>query len=705
MLLSAHLLKADEGMWIPMLLGELNEAEMQAMGMHLSADDIYSINHSSLKDAVLIFGGGCTAEIVSDQGLILTNYHCGYSNIQRHSSLEHDYLKDGFWAMSQKEELANPGLTVTRLVRMEDVTQDVLKNVTSQMTEMQRQKAIRKSSQELIDKAIEGTSYEASVKPFFYGNQYFLFVNEIFKDIRLVGAPPSNIGKFGGDTDNWVWPRHTGDFSVFRIYVNQDNQPAEFHNNNRPYHPLKHFNVSLKGAHENDFTFVFGYPGTTQEYLPASAIDLTVNVVNPIRIDLRTQRLKIMEKYMNQDPKVRIQYSSKQARVANGWKKWIGENLGIKKSNAIQHKKDAERLFQEWADNNQYKSLLPQLNELYLKLIEPNQKFYYFYESLYQIEMLRLMGKFEHLVEICEDKNSSIDDIEKEKNKILKTISSFYKDYCQALDEEMFIAMMTEYNENQNPNSIPGFVRHSIQAFVKNPTKFTKKVYAKSIFTNELKVSDFLSSFSRKQYKKIKNDFFFKMRETLLEDYRKNILPVQQSLNFKSDSLMRFYMQAQMDMKKNRIFYPDANFTLRVSYGKVQGAEPKDGIVYKAFTTLEGIIEKENPDIFDYVVEPKLKNLFQNKDYGQYADEDGSLHVGFIATNHTTGGNSGSPVLDADGNLIGINFDRQWEGTMSDLNFDSRLCRNITLDIRYCLFVIDKYAGAKWLVDEMNLIQ
>ncbi len=705
--LFTNLLRADEGLWIPMLLGELNEAEMQAMGMHLSADDIYDINHASLKDAVLIFGGGCTAEIVSDEGLVLTNYHCGYYNIQQHSSLEHDYLKDGFWAMTPEEELPNPGLTVTRLVRMEDVTAGILEGVSEDMTEKQRQSIIDKNSERIRKAAVKGTHYQALIKPFFYGNQYFLFVNEIFEDVRLVGAPPSNIGKFGGDTDNWVWPRHTGDFSVFRIYANENNEPASYAKTNRPYHPLKHFNISLKGVQEDDFTFVFGYPGSTEEYLPASAVDLRVHVENPIRINLRNKRLQIMEKYMKEDPKVRIQYSAKQARVANGWKKWIGEDLGIKKSHAIEHKEAGEERFGQWVKRKgmKYDGLLDKLNSVYQKQIKPVRDFNYFYESLYSVEAIRFARKFAALVEKSEDKNVPDKDIDALIDKLKSGGHAFFKDYYMPLDKDIFMAMMQEYAAQVPGEDMPPFVRLAKMIFQKNPQSLADKVYAKSIFTDEARLNRFLDTYSRKKAKKIKKDFFFRMQDALIAYYKEHILPPLQSLQQQSDSLMRIYMRAQMEMQTNKIFYPDANFTLRVSYGQVKSAVPADGHIYRYFTTLKGIMEKENPDIFDYVVEPKLKELYRNKDYGRYADKDGSLHVGFIANNHTTGGNSGSPVLDADGNLIGINFDRQWEGTMSDLNFDNALCRNITLDIRYCLFVIDKFAGDTRLIDEMDLIE
>ena len=706
--LFSNLLRADEGLWIPMLLGELNEAEMQAMGMHLSADDIYSINHSSLKDAVLIFGGGCTAEIVSDEGLILTNYHCGYYNIQQHSSLEHDYLKDGFWAMTQEEELPNPGLTVTRLVRMEDVTGRVLDGVREDMPEKLRQTIIEKNSEKIKTEAVAGTHHQALIKPFFYGNQYFLFVNEIFEDVRLVGAPPSNIGKFGGDTDNWVWPRHTGDFSVFRIYANENNEPASFAKSNRPYHPLKHFNISLKGVQEDDFTFVFGYPGTTEEYLPASAIDLRVHVENPIRIDLRGKRLEIMEGYMKQDPKIRIQYSSKQARIANGWKKWIGEDLGIKKSKAIEHKKAGEERFRQWVAREKkqaYAGLLENLDKVYEKLHKPTRDFNYFYESLYGVEAIRFARKFAALVEKSEDKKVPDKEIDALIDKLKRQIHSFFKDYYAPLDRDIFVAMMQAYTDQVAKEDMPPFVRLASLVFLKNPQSLARKVYAKSIFTDENRLMRFLDSYTRKKAKKIKKDFFFKMQDALVAYYKEQTLPQLESLQRQSDSLMRIYMRAQMEMQKNRIFYPDANFSLRVSYGQVKSAAPADGHIYRHYTTLKGIMEKENPDIFDYVVESKLKELYRNHDYGRYADKDGTLHVGFIANNHTTGGNSGSPVLDADGNLIGINFDRQWEGTMSDLNFDDSLCRNIILDIRYCLFVIDKFAGDTRLIEEMDLVE
>ena len=697
---------SDEGMWIPFLLEQLNEAEMQAMGMRLSAEDIYSVNHSSLKDAVLIFGGGCTAEIVSDQGLILTNHHCGYSRIQAHSSLEHDYLKDGFWARSLEEELPNPGLTVKRLVKMEDVTDKIIRGVHSGMTENERQKRIKRNIDNLTKSITEQSDFEAIVKPFFYGNQYILVEYEIFRDVRLVGAPPSNIGKFGGDTDNWVWPRHTGDFSVFRIYTDSNNKGVEYNKNNRPYKPLKHFNISLKGVEEGDFTFVFGFPGHTEEYLPASAIYNKVFVENPIRIQLRESRLNIINRYMNKDPEVRIKYSAKQARIANGWKKWIGENLGIKKSKAIEARKAFEAAFRQWAEkpeNQQYASLPDELDKVFTEIRKPQKDFAVFYESLFSVEAVRSMGKYANLIAICESKKEK--DYSGELEKLKKSAQSFFKDYYQPIDKEIFMAMMQEYAQRTKPEDMPAFIRNAIPAFQKNPQKYTDKIFDKSIFVNEEKLMAFLNGFRPKDIKKIKKDYFWRMRSALVEDYKKRIKPGLETLEAKKDSLMKDYMKAQMLMERNKIFYPDANFTLRVSYGQIQGAVPADAVEYRYFTTLKGIMEKENPEIFDYIVEEKLKELYREKDFGQYADKDGTMHVGFIATNHTTGGNSGSPVLDADGNLIGINFDRMWEGTMSDLNYDPSICRNISLDIRYCLFIIDKYAGATRLIDEMTLVK
>lgn len=708
LLLGIRVSIAGEGMWIPMLLQQLNEPEMVSMGMRITAEDIYSVNKSSLKDAILLFGRGCTAEIISDQGLILTNHHCGYGQIQRHSTLEHDYLTDGFWAMNHAEEIPNPGLSVTLLIRMEDVTTRALEGVSEGIPEKQRAAIIKANIAKIEEEAVKGTSYGAKVRPFYYGNQYYLFITQTFNDVRLVGAPPSNIGKFGGDTDNWVWPRHTGDFSLFRIYVNKNNEPADYSPDNVPYKPKNHLPVSLKGAEKGDFTFVFGYPGTTQEYLPSYAIDMITGYENPVAIRLRDKRLNIFDNYMEQNNLVRIQYSAKHAGVANYWKKMIGENRGINKLDAIEKKQALEKEFMQWAQADtvrkvKYGNLIPAFEKTYADLKPYNVIENYISEGGLGIEAFTYAYRYNKLVEKSLDNTATAADLDKLEQQFRDGVSGYFKNYYLPIDKDVFKALLTDWFANQPADKIPAELLAS-KAKYKTMDEWADNLFAKSAFTDSTRVRNLLNGYSAKSYKKIIKDPVYQLASAVYEYYFKQIMPVTSTLNARLDSLQRIYMTGLMEFQPNRRFYPDANSTLRVAYGKVDDYEPRDAVKFNYFTTLEGIIEKEDPAIYDYVVEPKLKELFQNKDYGQYAAPDGKMHIAFIASNHTTGGNSGSPVLNADGHLIGVNFDRNWEGTMSDLMYDPDQCRNITLDIRYCLFVIDKFAGAGHLVKEMTLV-
>ncbi len=699
--------RADEGMWIPLFLGELNEAQMQAMGMKITADDIYSVNHASLKDAIVIFGGGCTGEVVSDQGLLLTNHHCGFRSIQKHSSLEHDYLTNGFWAMEKSDELPNPGLTVTFLVRMEEVTESVLDSVSANMSEAERNRIIDGHIKKIKEEAIKDTHYKAVIKPFFQGNRYFLFVNEIFEDVRLVGAPPSNIGKFGGDTDNWMWPRHTGDFSVFRIYADKDNNPAKYSEDNVPYKPKKHLSISLDGFNEGDFTFIFGYPGSTEEYIPSYAVDMTVNTINPIRISLRGKRLDVIKKYMDESRETRIQYAAKQAGISNGWKKWIGENKGIKRLHGIEKKQAFEKEFQNWAElpeNNKYATLLSSFRETYDKLTPIEKNLYYIIEGGLGIEIIKYANSFSGLVNVSKSKDIDINKPEKTIERYKKSALSHFKDYQVPIDKEVFAVLFKSYYENTEKSEIPDEILKQIDKYKGDFELFANEVFKKSMFDSKDKIMTFLDDYKASHYKKIEKDPAYQIAAAFIRQYRTNYKARINVLNSKLDSLMRIYMEAQMEMQPNKLFYPDANFTLRVAYGNIMGYSPADAVTYNYFTTLEGIMEKEDPEIYDYVVEDKLKELYNNKDYGAYGN-NGTMQVCFIANNHTTGGNSGSPVLDANGNLIGINFDRCWEGTMSDMFYDPDMSRNIMLDIRYCLFIIDKFAGAGHLVDEMTIVK
>ena len=696
-----QLLMAGEGMWIPMLL-QHNEKEMQAMGMRISADDIYSINHGSLKDAIVLFGGGCTGEIVSDQGLLLTNHHCGYGYIQQHSSVEHDYLTDGFWAANMGEELPCPGLTVTILREMRDVTKQVLEGVTDDMEEAKRNAIIEKNIKTILEKVKKETEYKVSVEPFFLGNEYYLLLNEIFRDVRLVGCPPSNIGKFGGDTDNWVWPRHTGDFSIFRIYADKEGKPADYSRDNVPYKPVKHLDISLKGADEGDFAFVFGYPAHTSEYLPSCAVYQEANVIDPITVDLRGKVLDIYNKYQEQDKKVRIQYAAKHANIGNGWKKWMGVTEGINNFKGIERKAFYEQSFQEWCMKSRsrylYVNLLSKFKSLYADLEPYRLAYTYVAEAGMRVELINFVSRFARLEQLS--KESSQEDVDRMVASLKQASATFFKDYYMPIDKEVALTLWNEYQKAQPVDFRPDFLND-----IADMGQFVDKLYEKSIFSDETRVNTFLDKFKVKDVKKLQKDPAYKVYQSIIGFYRDKVYEHTISINDEIDHLQRLYMKGQMLMEPEKQFSPDANFTLRVTYGKIEGFRPKDGKKYRHFTTLEGIMEKENPDIYDYVVEPRLKELYNNKDYGRYADKDGSMHVAFTASVHTTGGNSGSPILNADGQLLGLNFDRCWEGTMSDLIYDPDICRNISVDIRYVLFIIDKFAGATHLIDEMTIVE
>lgn len=699
---------ADEGMWLPLLLKK-KEADMQKNGMRISAEDIYNVNNASLKDAVMLFGTGCTGEFVSNQGLLLTNHHCGYSFIVSHSTVERDYLTNGFWAMSREQELPCRGLTITRLVYMEDVTSRVLEGVSDDMTEQKRQTLIEANIEKVKAKATEGNHYTAVIKPFYYGNQYFMYVNEVFKDVRLVGAPPSNIGKFGGDTDNWMWPRHTGDFSVFRVYADKDGKPAEYSKDNVPYTPKKHLKINIKGVEEGDFTFVFGYPGTTKQFLTSDAVDYVQNVEDPTRIKLRTARLDVYNRAMNESPAQRLRYASKVASVANGWKKWQGEVRGLKRLNAIEKKKAFEKDFNAWAqDKEKYRDVLAQLKKTYADIKDLNLSYTYLSEAIFASDLMNQVRSVANIISLSEKNGKNEAEIVALTEKFYNSLQNYYsKDYVnhRKVDKEIFVKTMSIFYYDYAKKS-----HYWLRDLIENHNdgkaeEFFAKVYESSFLSNPQQAEKLLKNFKPKNVKKLINDpaveLFLPIWGQYIEKDRYDLAVYDDKL----DSLYRVYVDGIMKKDTKKEFYPDANLTLRVAYGNIKTYQPKDAITYEAFSTIEGIMEKENPEIYDYVVEPKLKQLYEKKDYGIYANEKGELPVAFIASNHTTGGNSGSPVLDKDGNLIGINFDRNWEGTMSDIMYDPSQCRNISLDIRYCLFIIDKFAGASHLIGEMDLIK
>jgi hypothetical protein len=700
--------KADEGMWIPMLLEKYNIEQMQKMGFKLTAEDVYSVNQACLKDAVVIFGRGCTGELISDKGLIVTNHHCGYGQIQYHSSVENDYLTNGFWAMSPEEELINPGLTVTFLKRMEDVTEKVFEGTTSDMTNEERQKIIGSNIAKIKSEAVKDTHYKAVLKPFFHGNQYFLFVNEVFKDVRLVGAPPSAIGKFGGDTDNWMWPRHTGDFSMFRIYADNDNKPAEYSKDNVPYKPAKHFPVSLKGVNEGDFTMVFGYPGSTYQYVPSFHLQMLTETINPKLIDVRTEKLAIMNRFQEADPAVRIKYAAKNARISNSWKRWIGENRGLEILDAINKKQQFEAEFNKWAKSNavEYSDLLVKYEKVYKDYTNYNLTYGYYREMIRSngMEIAYLASQMEALKALYSADEVNEEAAGKVKEKLKERVELFFKDYYKPIDKELSAKLLAMYAENIDKAFQPDVYDLINGKFKGDIQKFVDYLFSKSIFDDKEATLAFVNDFSVKSIKKLEKDPAYVLNNSFKTVYEDEVYPKLKKYSSELAELNKAYMAAQMKFESDKVFYPDANFTLRVSYGQVKGYTARDAVYYKHFTTLEGIMEKDNPDIYDYRVPAKLKELYKNKDYGRY-EVDGTVPVCFVATNHTTGGNSGSPVLNAEGHLIGINFDRAWEGVMSDLMFNPEQCRNISLDMRYVLFIVDKMAGAGYLLDEMTIIE
>ncbi len=700
--------KADEGMWLPSLISQ-RIGDMQAKGFRLSAEDIYSINQASLKDAVVLFGGGCTGELISSEGLLLTNHHCGYAQIQKHSSVEHDYLKDGFWAMDRSEELPNPGLEVWFLDRMEDVTGAVLDGYEPGMTEQQRDSVVRTNSEAIAGKAEkDGTGLRADVESLYYGNQYFLFVYRVFKDVRLVGAPPSSIGKFGGDTDNWMWPRHTGDFSIFRIYADKDNNPAEYSEDNVPYIPKKYFKISLGGVSEGDFTFIYGFPGRTQEYIVSEAVRYISEISDPHKIALRTLRLDIQDRYMSASQAVRIQYSSKNAAVSNSWKKWQGEMRGIRKMNTVETKKENERLFEEWAAGSEYSGIVGRLDSLY-RLMEPYAfAADYYNETARAIELTSFAAEYARRLEKAAGV-SSPDEATQARESAKRLAAAFYKDYYMPIDKESFIALMDMFDRNIPSGFKPEYFTESMGRYG-SAEAWADSLFGNSVFSDSSALTKTVAAACADgvgtDITLLTDDPAVEFGNEFRKWYMEGIRSVVQRLGSEITLLYRDYMKGQMEFNKDRALYPDANLTLRVAYGSVQGYSPADGTYYLPMSTIEGIMQKDNPDIFDYNIPQRLRDIYAEKDYGEWTVTDASgrltVPVCFIATNHTSGGNSGSPVINADGDLIGINFDRVWEGTMSDIVFDPDLCRNISLDIRYVLFIIDKVAGAGHLIDEMT---
>ena len=688
------------GMWLPNLLSGMNEKEMKNLGMKMSISDIYDVNKSSLKDAVPHFNGGCTSEVISPKGLLLTNHHCGFDEIQTHSSVENDYIANGFWAYKMEDELPNKDLVVTFIVKIEDVTAKVLEGTQSLATETEKQKKIQDNISALNNSLPKESWQENRIRTFYQGNQYILFLTETYKDVRLVGAPPSSIGKFGSDTDNWVWPRHTGDFSLFRIYADKNNRPAEYSKDNVPYKPKHFLPISLDGVKENDFTLVFGYPGATNEYLPAVAVEQILNELNPARIEVRDAALKVEDGFMRKDNAIKIQYASKYARIANYWKKWIGESQGLKKSNAVAIKKKQEAEFTQKVNKAgkqaEYGNLLADFDQYYKEIAPYTIGREYFLEiALRNTELLSVTYKLYQLEQIYNTKGEqSFND--RRKN-LAEGLGDFYKDFNKTVDEKVFEQLIDIYSKKYPKQFMPQGLTNI------DAKKLSAEIYGESKTTSYEGVKQLLTGDAKTVLANLNNDKGFKLVKEMADKFNKEIVPKYDELNLKITALQRTYMKAQLELNKDSRIFPDANSTLRVTYGKVKGYEPKDATIYTPITYLDGALEKYIPGDYEFDVPSKLIDLYNKKDYGPYS-ENGKMPVCFIGTNHTTGGNSGSPAIDAKGNLIGLNFDRVWEGTMSDIYYDPAICRNIMVDIRYVLFIIDKYAGAKNLIEEMKLV-
>ncbi len=698
---------AKEGMWLPSLIHKLNIGTMQKMGCELSAEDIYSINHSSLKDAIVALDrGSCTAEIISKDGLLLTNHHCGFGEIQAHSSVEHDYLQDGFWAMSKEEELPNPGKTVTFLVSVEDITEKVLADVNDDMDETERNQKIDETIHKLEAEAKGDSHYEIYVRDFFNGNQYFLFTTETFKDIRLVGAPPQALGKFGGDTDNWMWPRHTNDFSMFRIYCGPDGKPAEYSEDNVPYQPKHFLPISLKGVKENDFAMVFGYPGSTNRYKTSWGIDFSMKVTNTSRIVVREKKLAIIDDYMSTSQKARIQYASKHARSANYYKNAIGQNEALAKLGIIAQKQELEEQFTQWVNADparkaKYGEALSLIEESYQDVDASTARQYMVEAVLMGPEILLFANQAQPLASLLEKPEQNKEKIARIAERMKESIEEYFKNYDAPTDEKIVAALLKIYADNTASKYHPAFFAEIQKKFKGDYAKFASKMFSKTIFASQEKLNTFLDNPSLKVLEK---DMAFQAATEVFDTFR-TISKDMMASNHGLERGRRLFVAGLMEMQPDKKFYPDANSTMRLTYGTVMPYDPRDGVTYKYFTTTDGYLQKEIPGDKEFDVPAHMKELLLEKNYGQYADADGKLHTCFLTDNDITGGNSGSPVINGKGELIGIAFDGNWEAMSGDLDFEENLQRCINVDIRFVLWVIDVYAGAQNLIDEMEIIR
>jgi len=697
--------RADEGMWIPMLINN-NIVEMQKMGLKLSAEEIYSANHSSLKDAIVIFGGGCTGEIISPEGLLLTNHHCGYGSIQKVSTEKNNYLDDGFWAANKSEEIPIEGLTVKFMVRMQDVTKEMFSGVKDDMTDQDRQMMMKDNRKGVIDQAIKGTHYNAIVEDFFGGNEYYLIVYETFEDIRLVGTPPESIGKFGADTDNWMWPRHTGDFSMFRVYTAPDGTPAEYSIDNVPLKPKHFLPVSIAGVEEGDFAMIMGNPGSTQRYLSSYGVKLAVNESNMTIVKIREEKLRIMREGMDADEVVRLQYASKYARTANYWKYFIGQTKGLKALNVQQKKEFEETAFLEWLDENpvekeKYGKAIPLIANAYEVLEQYNLHKWYFREAIYRgPEILSYANTFNKLNKLLSEKDVDYDAVNIQVDKLEEGFQKHFKDYNYDIDRNLLASMLQMFHENVPLDQQPVYLLEMDKKYKGDFDKYADQVFEKSLFANEAKLNEFFMDPKGKTLGK--DPALLLVRAFVDQYYKLSAETAEAEKNLAKGE--KLYIAGLQEMYPDKNFYPDANFTMRITYGTVGGYYPSDAVYYDYYTTMDGIMEKEDPNNWEFIVPEKLKELYEAGDFGEYAMGE-KMPVCFLTNHDITGGNSGSPVINGNGELIGLAFDGNWEAMSGDIAFEPDLQRTINVDIRYVLFIIDKFAGAQNLIDEMVIVK
>lgn len=686
---------ADEGMWLPFLLKSMKQDDLKKAGLKLKVDEIYNEQNPSLKDAIVIFGGGCTGEVISDNGLVLTNHHCGLDGIQSISSVKSDYVTNGFFAKNKAEEIPIPGLKVSFVIKTIDVTDITLQN-TKGMQGKLREQRIAKLRDSLNTVYTASTTYSTVFKSFFNDNNYYLFVIETYKDIRVVAYPPLQIGNFGGDYDNWVWPRHNADFGMFRIYANAENKPADYNPNNVPYKPKKSLVINAKGPKEGDFTMVFGFPGRTQQYLTSEGVAQIMNIVDPARIKIREQRLNIWKSAMDKDKQTFVQYIDKHNYISNYYKKWQGELLGLKINNAIEAKQKQEADFNIWAQNNEFRSVVYDINQNYTTSAEAAKVSEYYNEALLGSELLKFAQSIDGLVSLDKTDPKYLNKLQEGINQYFSSNREFVKNYNKSLDKRVTEVLWNLYTQDISSKYHPSFIKDDIK-------KSIDDLFAISILTDTVLVS-MGNSNPVMVLNALQNDIAYQYytvaKRMFTEQVEPSLLPLK-----KNNELYSTYIKALQLYQPNKKWYPDANSTMRLAYGKVQKMQPRDGIEYNYYTTLDGVMAKENKEIKEYSIPEKLKQLYRERNYGSYADANGKLRVAFISSNHTTGGNSGSPILNAKGELIGLNFDRIWEGTMSDIKYDINLCRNLGVDVRYILFIVDKYGSANWILDELKIIR